>query len=138
LLKTEETKLLLTAGLLDVLLRDKELEAFTNKNEISICSFESAEVTMGYLLQDQTDEDMRELRLWSDDMPVEGFMTEFGIETAEDLEKITLEDLWVLYRADKGYIGLSNGPDAVDIRIGDGVNSVEEALVYGMSHEPGL
>lgn len=124
----EINKALTSTRLLDLLLREGELEGFSNRYQIELNSFETEEVTIGYLLKDQTDDDMRELRLWSDDMAVEAFMTEFRIESLEDLEKITLNDLWALYRANRAHMTLFDGVEDVEFRIGDGVGTTEEAL----------
>ncbi|WP_316793570.1 hypothetical protein, partial [Pedobacter frigoris] len=59
------------------------------------------------------------------------FIAEFGIETVLDLEQFTPEVLWQLYRVNRGYISLFDGVDDVDMRIGDGVKTLEDALVYG-------
>ncbi|WP_316791490.1 hypothetical protein [Pedobacter frigoris] len=128
----EIIKKLTSLSLLDFLMRDRELKVFTNKHVISICSYEPGKVTLCYLLQDQTDDDMREVRLWSDDICVEEFIKEFGVEVFEDLEKIRLEDVWALYRADRGYLTLFDGVDDVDMRITDGVKTLEEVLVFGV------
>ncbi len=118
-------------SLLDFLIRDRELEAFTNVAGIGFSLFEDEGVSLDHLLKDQTDDDMREVRLWSDDMDIAEFMAEFGIASVQDLEQFTPELLWKLYRADRGYISLFDGVDDVDMRIIDGVKTLEDALVYG-------
>ncbi|WP_316794745.1 hypothetical protein, partial [Pedobacter frigoris] len=57
-------------SLLDFLIRDRELEAFTNVAGIGFSLFEDEGVSLDHLLKDQTDDDMREVRLWSDDMDI--------------------------------------------------------------------
>ncbi|WP_316794275.1 hypothetical protein [Pedobacter frigoris] len=125
-------KKITAASLLDFLMRDRELVGFINQHDVSVSSFDPGQVTLGYYLQEQTDDDMREVMLWSEDMYAEEFMVEFSIVRLEDLGKITVEDLWLRYRVDRAYITVFNGEDDVDMRIGDGVKTLEEALVYGM------
>lgn len=120
-------------SLLDLLIRGGEVE---NQHGVTIGSFTPELMSLSYGIRHQmVDGDpFHDIELLSDDMEPETFINEFDIRSAEDLERITLDDLWEMYRANRAGVMLFARENSINVRIGDGVNSAEEALAYGMSY----